>query len=111
MASIEPVPMPVWQGFLKPVLEVMVDGKAWVRRDLFKAVCDHVGLTNEQRAEPLSSGESRAENRIGWAVSALYKAELIEKPRRGTYLLKPEGRQFLQQHSAEISERQLETLP
>jgi restriction system protein len=111
MASIEAVPMPVWAGFLKPVLEVVVDGKVWARRDLFKAVCDHVGLTNEQRAETLSSGESRAENRIGWAVSALYKAELLEKPRRGTYLLKPAGRQFLERHPAEISEKHLKTLP
>jgi restriction system protein len=103
--------MPVWTGFLKPVLEVMADGKVWNRRDLSKAVFDHVGLTNEQRSEPLSSGESRAENRVGWAVSALYKAELIEKPQRGTYLLNASGRLFLEQHPTEISEKTLKTLP
>jgi len=103
--------MPVWYGFLKPLLEVMVDGRAWARRELKKAVCDHVGLTDEQRAEILSSGESRAENRIGWAVSALYKAELIEKPQRATYVITHAGREFLEQHPAEISEKQLKTLP
>ena len=103
--------MPVWSGFLKPVLEIMADGKPWKRRDLAKAVCDHVALTTEQRAEALSSGESRAENRIGWAVSALFKAELIEKPQRGTYLLKDAGRHFLDQHPGEISEKTLKTLP
>ena len=103
--------MPVWYGMLKPVLEVMADGSTWRRRDLFKAVCDHLGLTNEHRAERLSSGESRAENRIGWAVSALYKAELIEKPERGTYILNSAGRQFLEQHPGEISEKTLRTLP
>ena len=103
--------MPVWSGFLKPVLEVMSDGKLWHRRDLLKAACDHVGLNDAQRAEALSSGESRAENRIGWAVSALYKAELIEKPQRGTYLLLPAGRQFLDQHATEISEKTLKALP
>lgn len=41
-------------------------------------------------------------------MSALYK---VEKPRRGTYLLNPAGRQFLEQHPAEISEKQLKTLP
>lgn len=103
--------MPVWYGLLRPVLEVMSDGNSWKRRDLLKAVCDHIGLTNDQRAESLSSGESRAENRIGWAVSALYKAELIEKPQRGTYLLNLAGRQFLEQHPGEISEKTLKTLP
>jgi restriction system protein len=103
--------MPVWYGMLKPVLEVMADGSTWKRRELFKAVCDHLGLTDEQRAERLSSGESRAENRIGWAVSALYKAELIEKPERGTYVLNFAGRQFLEQHPGEISEKTLKTVP
>lgn len=110
MTPTDPIPMPVWSGFLKPVLEVMADGKVWNRRDLLKAVCDHVGLTKEQRIEALSSGESRAENRVGWAVSALYKAELIEKPQRATYLLNDAGRQFLAQH-AEVSEKTLKTLP
>jgi restriction system protein len=103
--------MPVWYGMLRPVLEVMADGSTWKRRELFNAVCDHLGLSNEQRAERVSSGESRAENRIGWAVSALYKAELIEKPERGSYVLNSAGRQFLEQHPGEISEKTLKTVP
>ena len=103
--------MPVSTGFLKPVLEVMANGKAWKRRELLKAVCDHVGLSDEQRMETLSSGESRAENRVGWAVSALYKAELIAKPQRATYQLNDAGRHFLDQHAGEISEKTLKTLP
>ncbi len=111
VSSVDMVPMPVWSGFLKPVLEVMADGSVWSRRELANAVCDHVGLTAEQRAEPLSSGESRAQNRIGWAVSSLFKAELIEKPRRGSYLLTGAGRQFLDQNPGEITEKTLRTLP
>lgn len=103
--------MPVWSGFLKPVLEVMASGKAWNRRDLLRAVCQHVGLTDEQRLEALPSGESRAENRVGWAVSALYKAELIEKPQRATYLIRETGRRFLEQHPDGISEKTLKSTP
>lgn len=108
---MEPVPMPVWYGFLKPVLEVMQDGTVWKRRELLRAVCDHVGLSEDQRLEALSSGESRAENRVGWALSALYKAELVEKPQRATYVLTEAGRQFLQQHPTGISEKTLKALP
>lgn len=108
---MEPVPMPVWYGFLKPVLEVMQDGTVWKRRELLRAVCDHVGLSDDQRLEAVSSGESRAENRVGWALSALYKAELVEKPQRATYVLTESGRRFLQQHPTDISEKTLRTLP
>ncbi len=109
--SVDVVPMPVWSGFLKPVLEVMADGNVWSTRELANAVCDHVGLSSEQRAESLPSGQSRADNRIGWAVSALYRADLIEKPRRGNYLLNDSGRQFLDQHPGEMSEKTLKTVP
>lgn len=105
------MPVPVWSGFLKPVLAVLASGHAWKRRELLKAVCDHVGLTDEQRLETLPSGESRAENRVGWAVSALYKAELIDKPQRATYLLNDTGRDFLKVHPSEVSEKTLKTLP
>lgn len=111
MDPSEPVLMPVWSGFLRPVLEVLANGEAWNRRELLRAVCDHVGLTDEQRMEALSSGESRAENRVGWAVSALYKAELIGKPRRATYIILDVGRRFLEQHPGEISEKTLKSLP
>jgi len=103
--------MPVWHGFLKPCLEVLSDGKTWKLRELYTAVSDHVGLTDEQRVEPLASGKPRAENRIGWALSALYKAELINKPDRGSYLLNDEGRKFLKSHPEGISEKTLKQVP
>jgi len=112
MASPEPFPMSTWHGFLEPVLDVLSDGHTWKTRDLYKAVCDHVRLTANQRAETLPSGQSRAENRIGWATSALYKAELIDKPDRGAYVLSGAGHQFRLAHANDtISEKTLKTLP
>ena len=37
--------IPTWHAFLKPVLEVMSDGRQWPSRALKEAVCDHIGLT------------------------------------------------------------------
>lgn len=107
-----PVTMSTWHGFLQPVLDVLSDGQTWRTRDLYKAVCDHVGLTEAQRAEALPSGQSRAENRIGWATSALYKAELIDKPDRGAYVLSGAGHKFRLEHAnSTITEKTLKTLP
>lgn len=111
VVSPDQVAIPTWQGFLKPVLDVLSDGQTWKTRDLYKAVCNHVGLTEAQRAETLQSGQSRAENRIGWAVSALYKAELIEKPDRGAYVLTVAGQQFRLENPAAVAEKTLKTLP
>lgn len=104
--------MSTWHGFLQPVLDVLSDGKIWKTRNLQKAVCDRAGLSESQRVETLPSGQSRAENRIGWATSALYKAELIEKPDRGAYMLSGAGHKFRLDHANEtISEKTLKTIP
>jgi len=112
VGTTEPFVMSTWHGFLRPVLDVLSDGKVWKTRELYKAVCDRAGLTEEQRTETLQSGQSRAENRIGWAVSALYKAELIEKPDRGAYVLSGAGHKFHLEYTDEaISKRTLMAVP
>lgn len=103
--------MPVWSGFLTPVLEALTDGQIWRRRDLHTAVEDHVGLIAEQRAEVLPSGQGRAENRIGWALSGLYRAKLIDKPARATFVITDAGRALLAAHAAGITEKILKALP
>ncbi|WP_454199312.1 restriction endonuclease [Nocardia sp. Marseille-Q1738] len=103
--------MPVWSGFLTPVLEVLADGHIWRKRDLHTAVEDHVGLTAEQRAEVLPSGQGRADNRIGWALSGLYRAKLVDKPARATFVITDAGRALLAAHPAGITEKILKALP
>ncbi|MFI9632562.1 restriction endonuclease [Nocardia sp. NPDC051929] len=103
--------MPVWSGLLTPVLEVLADGHIWRKRDLHTAVEDHVGLTAEQRAEVLPSGQGRADNRIGWALSGLYRAKLIDKPARATFVITDAGRALLEAHPAGITEKILKALP
>ncbi|TCN48230.1 restriction system protein [Rhodococcus sp. SMB37] len=103
--------MPVWSGFLTPVLEVLMDAQVWRKRDLHTAVEDHLGLTAEQRAEMLPSGQRRADNRIGWALSGLYPAKLVDKPARATFVITDAGRSLLAEHPNGITEKILTTLP
>lgn len=103
--------MPVWSGFLTPVLEVLTNGQIWRKRDLHTAVEDHVGLTAEQRAEVLPSGRRRTDNRIGWALSGLYRAGLIDRPARATFVITDAGRALLAAHPAGITEKILKALP
>ena len=79
--------MPVWSGFLSPILQVLSDGGTWRKRELHEAVANHLALTDDQRAEVLSSGQRRVDNRIGWVLSGLNRAELVSKPERATFTI------------------------
>lgn len=103
--------IPTWHAFLKPVLEVMSDGRQWPSRALKETVCDHVGLTPEQRAETLGDGDSRALNRVGWALSALYRAKAVDKPARGVNVITDFGREFLAAHPGVITDADVKSLP
>ena len=113
MNENDPAPstIPTWHAFMKPVLEVMSDGRQWPSRALKEAVCDHVGLTPEQRAETLGDGDLRAVNRVGWALSALYRIKAVDKPARGVNVITEFGRTFLAEHPETITQSDIKALP
>ena len=77
------MPMPTWDQFMVPVLEVLADGETRRLRDLYGLVADHVGLTAAEREEVISSGMLRHHDRIGWAASDLARGKAVERPSRG----------------------------
>jgi restriction system protein len=104
---MQPVGMPTWEGFLVPVLQVLADGQQRGRREMSHLVAEHVGLTEEQRAELLESGQPKADNRVGWALSGLAWSGAIERPRKGQYVIAERGRALLQQHPEGLTNRML----
>ena len=99
--------MPTWEGFLVPVLQVLSDGQVRGRREMSDLVTNHVGLSAEQRTEMLESGQPKADNRVGWALSALALSDAIDRPRKGQYVIAERGRSLLQQHPNGLVERVL----
>lgn len=102
--------IPPWPEFMTRVLQVVSDGVPWKRRDLVAAVLDQMGITIEQRAILLGAGDSKAENRIGWAISALSRATALDKPKRATFIISPVGRKLLEECPEGIGEAQLKTI-
>jgi restriction system protein len=102
-----PAEMPVWEGFLVPVLQVLSDGVERGRREMFHLAAARAGLTADQLAETLDSGQTKANNRIGWALSALTLSGAIERPSRGRYVISEHGRALLAERPAMLSERDL----
>lgn len=99
-------PIPTWDQFMRPMLELLSDGQTRRLRELVSSLADQV-LTTEQLAERLPSGDSKADNRIGWAASYLSRVGAIDRPVRGQYVIAELGRQLLISHPAGISEREL----
>ncbi len=103
--------IPTWSVFMRPVLEVLADGRQWQRRALATAVLDLMGITEAQRAELLPAGDSRALNRVGWALSGLKRAEAIAAPQRAIFQITEAGRGLLESHPEAIAENDLKLIP
>ena len=102
--------LPTWEGFNAPVLSVLSDGVVRTLRELRRDVSIAVGLSEEQLAEVLPSGQSRAGNRIGWAASYLNRVEALNRPTRGRYEITAFGRELLGTHPETITEADLKAV-
>ena len=102
--------MPQWEGFAIPVLTVLSDGRSRSLRELRDEVADSAGLTDDQRAATLPSGQSRAANRIGWAASFLTRVDALKRPSRGRYEITALGRQLLADNPAGLTVHRIRAL-
>lgn len=102
--------MPTWDGFMAPTLRVMSDGRVRRLRELREATAAREHLTDEQLAELLPSGQSKAANRIGWAASYLTRVGALRRPARGQYVITDVGHDLLTAHADGITESDLRAL-
>jgi len=103
--------IPAWHEFLRPVLQVLSDGRTYTRRALEDATLDVTGVSQEQRDIELPTGGYKAAGRVGWSFSALNRATAVTRPAKGNYVITDLGRQLLKDFPTSISERDLMSLP
>jgi restriction system protein len=78
--------IPDFQSLMLPLLRYLADGTEKANQDTSDALAKEFGLSEEEIAEILPSGQqTRFQNRIAWAKSHFKHAGLIESPRRGVY--------------------------
>ena len=65
------------------LLCVLSDSKRRTRREVHSDVADRMKLSGEHRSEVLTPAQGRADNRVGWAASALTRAGAVTRPSRG----------------------------
>ena len=88
------MPVPGYQEFMRPLLEVLSDGHQKNVREVYAAVADRLHLTEADRQELIPSATQRLlDNRVGWAKTYLLKAGLLESPRRAIVRITQRGRE------------------
>jgi restriction system protein len=84
------LPIPDFQSFFLPLLQLASDGKIHNIRETIDAISNQFDLSDEERKTLLPSGTQRiVDNRIGWARTYLTKAGLLETPKRGYFQITP----------------------
>ncbi len=104
--------IPDYQSCMRPALSHLADGQLHRSREVKDALADLFGLTEAERAELLPSGRQRViDNRVGWALTYLSQAGLVDRPARGQVQITPSGQEVLAGHAERIDLKVLEQFP
>ncbi len=104
--------VPDFQSFFRPLLEYAADGNEKNIRQAIVALADRFGLSNDERAELLSSGKQTVlANRVHWALTYLDKAEALRRTRRSHFVMTDRGRDLLTRFPGRITKRELMQFP
>lgn len=104
--------IPDFQSVMRPLLASLADGETRRSREVKNAMADEFLLTDEERAHMLPSGRARTmDNRVGWALTYLRQAGLVDAPSRGRVRITETGREALHRFPERIDMRALEAYP
>ena len=82
----------------RPLLKILADGSRHSLQELKAGVINCFHLTDEELGELLPSGrQTYFSNRIGWAITYLKKAGLIENTAKGEYRITDSGKKVFRE--------------
>ena len=104
--------IPDYQAFMLPLLQYASDGQTRKTRDAYDVMAELFELSDDDREALLPSGNQPVlNNRVGWALTYLRQAGLIESPARGSFRISDEGHKFLAEEPASLDVEQLKAFP
>lgn len=106
------MPIPDFQSVMRPLMDVISDGKEHSMREALDRLADHFELAEEERKRLLPSGQQEVfTNRVAWAKTHLRMAGLIEATARGVFKITPRGQELLRTTQDRIDLRMLQKQP
>src|ERR1700687_4000831 len=94
--------VPDFQTLMLPLLKLASDGKQHTLADALEQLSHEFQLSDDDRAQLLRSGQARFYNRVGWAMTYLKKAGLLQSLGPGQFQLTDRGREVLASRPASI---------
>jgi restriction system protein len=92
------VPVPEFNEIKAPALQFFTDGKQHKISEIYSVLAKHFNLTEEEQNEILPSGTQRRwHNRANWACYDLFRAGLLDRPKRGLYFITEGGKKVAAQ--------------
>jgi len=92
-----------------PLIKLAGDGKEHRYREAIDILADEFNLSATERRTLLPSGvDEKFDNSVGWALTYLKKAILLDPTRRGYFRITERGRQVLASHPERIDMKFLE---
>lgn len=97
------MPVPGFQTFMLPVLELASDGQEHSLEEARDTLAARFALSEADQAERLPTGkQTRFSNRVAWAKSYLQQAGLLASARRGYFRITERGQTVLAQRPQAI---------
>lgn len=94
--------IPDYQSLMAPVLGALADGQEQPNSHLRETLAGQLHLTEEDLKATIPSGSPLFASRVHWAVTYLYHAGLLSRPRRGVVQITQRGREVLAKHPDRI---------
>ena len=90
--------IPEFNEIKAPALQFFADGQPHRLSEIFDILAQEFKLTTEEQNEMLPSGmQRRWHNRVNWACYDLFRATLLERPKKGLYVITETGKKVAEQ--------------
>jgi len=104
--------IPDYQTLMLPVLQALEDGKDHKKQDLVTQLGVQFQLTSDDLTQLLPSGTQKVfESRVGWAITYMKKAGLIESPQKAVFRATKRGLTTLASGPSVINNKMLMQYP
>ena len=98
--------LPTWDSFIPHALEVLKNGEETTRGVIVTRVFELLDIPDDLRSQEYSNNKSSQSvlyNRIGFALTDLYKANAIIRPKRAVYQITEKGITLLKDYGDTLS--------
>ena len=103
--------VPTYDKFIEPVLRLLSEhAEGMLAKDAHDAAAIRLGLSEDDRAHVLSTGQAVYKNRAGWAHDRLKRSGFSSSPKHGTWKITPEGAAFAATHAMPLSVEEIEKM-